>query len=96
MARGDEVPARAERVRGGGGSLRGGAAARGQVDETGAPAGDGLDEASLAALQAMLGGGAGAEADGFAEADRLGSSDAFDVLSEVTAEVDRGSAADVS
>ena len=77
MARGDEVPASAERVRGGGGSLRGGAAARGQADEAGAPVGAGLDEASLAALQAMLGGGVGVEADGVAEADAFGLPDAF-------------------
>lgn len=94
MARDDEVPARAERVQGGGGSLRGGAAAQGQVDEAGAAVGAGLDEASLAALQAMLGGGAGADADllaeavGFAEADDLAEADAFDALSEMAAEID--------
>jgi hypothetical protein len=96
VARGDEVPARAERVRGDGGSLRDGAVARGQVDETGAPVGAGLDEASLAALQAMLGGGAGADVDGFAEADGLGSADVFDALSDELAELDSVDGGEVS
>lgn len=96
MARGDEVPARAEQVRGGGGSLRDGTAARGQVDETGAPVGAGLDDASLAALQAMLGGGAGAEVDGFAEADDVGSADALDFVNEVPAEFDPADGGDAS